>query len=55
MRFVLLGAPGAGKGTQADMLAEKFGIPKLSTGEILRTEVAANSDLGNKIKDVYIH
>ena len=52
MRFVLLGAPGAGKGTQADMLAEKFGIPKLSTGEILRTEVAANSDLGNKIKDI---
>jgi adenylate kinase len=52
MRFVLLGAPGAGKGTQADMLAEKFRIPKLSTGEILRTEVAANSDLGNKIKDI---
>ncbi len=51
MRLVLLGAPGAGKGTQADMLAEEFGIPKLSTGEMVRAEVASGTDLGNNIKD----
>ncbi len=52
MRFILLGAPGAGKGTQADMIAEKFGIPKLSTGEILRKEVASGTNLGEEIKSI---
>ncbi len=52
MRLVLLGAPGAGKGTQADMLSEEFGIPKLSTGEMVRAEVTSGTKLGKEIKDI---
>jgi len=48
MRIVLLGAPGSGKGTQATLLKEMYGIPHISTGEILRAEVAAESELGQK-------
>ncbi len=51
MRLVLLGAPGAGKGTQADIMAEEFNIPKLSTGEMVRAEVAADTALGKEIKE----
>ena len=48
MRIVLLGAPGSGKGTQAALLKEMYGIPHISTGEILRGEVAAETELGQK-------
>jgi adenylate kinase len=50
MRIILLGAPGSGKGTQGEKLAEHFGIPKISTGDALRAAVAAGTDLGKKAK-----
>lgn len=48
MRIVLLGAPGSGKGTQAALLKEMYGIPHISTGDILRNEVARDTELGRK-------
>lgn len=50
MRIVLLGAPGTGKGTQAKLLADKYKIPQISTGDLLRAAVAGNTDLGRKAK-----
>ena len=50
MRLVLLGAPGAGKGTQAKMLIEKYMIPQISTGDILRKAVADSTPLGKEAK-----
>lgn len=50
MRIVLLGAPGSGKGTQAQLLVEKYKIPQVSTGDLLRAAVASGSDLGRKAK-----
>jgi adenylate kinase len=52
MRLILLGPPGAGKGTQAKMLKEKFQIPQISTGDILRQAVKENTELGARAKIV---
>lgn len=51
MRIVLLGAPGAGKGTQADVLTDKYGIPHISTGDMFRKNIKKSTDLGIKAKD----
>src|SRR5579875_3221407 len=50
MRLVLVGPPGAGKGTQAEFIAEQFGIPKISTGDIFRANVSGGTELGMQAK-----
>ncbi|MCD8108587.1 MAG: adenylate kinase [Clostridiales bacterium] len=50
MKIIMLGAPGAGKGTQAKMIADKYGIPHISTGDIFRANLKAGTELGQKAK-----
>jgi adenylate kinase len=51
MRLILIGAPGVGKGTQAKKISLKFNIPHISTGDILRSEISSNSELGKKAEE----
>ena len=50
MRIIMLGAPGAGKGTQAKKIAAKYGIPHISTGDIFRANIKNGTELGKKAK-----
>jgi adenylate kinase len=52
MRLILLGCPGAGKGTQAKFIREKFHIPQISTGDMLRAAIAAGTPLGQQVKQI---
>lgn len=52
MRVILLGAPGSGKGTQAERIVHRYSIPHISTGDLLRAEVAAGTPLGQKAKAI---
>ena len=50
MKLIMLGAPGAGKGTQAKKIAEKYQVPHISTGDIFRANIKNGTELGNKAK-----
>jgi adenylate kinase len=52
MQIVVMGPPGAGKGTQARKIMERYGIPHISTGDILRSEVARDTELGRRVKGI---
>lgn len=51
MKILILGAPGAGKGTQSDIISKKLNIPHISTGDILRKEISQGTELGKKVKE----
>jgi adenylate kinase len=53
LNILLLGPQGAGKGTQAKRVADAYGIPHIASGEILRSEMSAGTELGHRVKDVY--
>ena len=50
MKIIMLGAPGAGKGTQAKMIADKYGVPHISTGDIFRANIKNGTELGKEAK-----
>ena len=52
MRLIILGPPGAGKGTQAAKVAERYGIPAISTGEIFRANIKGQTDLGRQVEAI---
>ncbi len=52
LRLILLGAPGAGKGTQAELISQRYGIPQISTGVILREEINKGTPLGLRVKEL---
>lgn len=52
LRLVMLGPPGSGKGTQAEVLAERLGVPAISTGEMLRRAVTSGSELGRRVESI---
>ncbi len=52
MKIIILGPPGAGKGTQAQFISEKFLIPQISTGDMLRSAIKADTELGRQVKDI---
>lgn len=54
MKIIMLGAPGAGKGTQAKKIAEKYDIPHISTGDIFRANIKNGTELGQKAKHIWI-
>ena len=54
MKIIMLGAPGAGKGTQAKKIAEKYQIPHISTGDIFRANIKNGTELGKKAKLIWI-
>ena len=54
MKIIMLGAPGAGKGTQAKMIAEKYGLPHISTGDIFRANIKNGTELGKEAKELWI-
>ena len=51
-KILLLGPPGAGKGTQADIICDSFDIPKISTGDMLRSAIASGSELGKRVAGI---
>ncbi len=53
MKIIMLGAPGAGKGTQAKQIAAKYQIPHISTGDIFRANIKNGTELGKKAKNLY--
>ena len=55
MKIIMLGAPGAGKGTQAKQIAGKYGIPHISTGDIFRANIKNGTELGKKAKEYMDH
>jgi len=52
MKLIMFGAPGAGKGTQAVKISEKLGIPTISTGAVIRSEIEKGSEIGNQVQDI---
>jgi adenylate kinase len=52
MRLIIVGPPGAGKGTQASRIAQSFGIPAISTGDIFRSNIKNETELGKQVKDI---
>ena len=55
LNIIIFGPPGAGKGTQSDFIKEKYNLTYISTGQVLRAEMAAGTEIGLKVKDIINH